>query len=109
MSGGASQIGFYPKPKNTTSGGVVFVQYVRQVPTLVSATDVPFNGNSELLPYHDAIADFAAARGWEVVGRSDMAGPMMTRYTIRATQARANLNKQPNWQPGASGDRGPRQ
>ncbi len=109
VTGGASQIGFYPKPKYTTTGGVVSVQYVRQVSTLVNGTDVPFGGNDELLPYHDALADFAAARGWEIIGRVDLAKPLMDRYAIRAAQSRANLNRQPNWQPGASGDRGPRQ
>ena len=109
VSGGPSKIGFFMNPKYTTSGGPVFVQYVRQVPTLVAGSDVPFNGNSELLPYHDALADFAAARCWMILGRGDMAGQMMGLYTSRAGQARANLNKQPNWQPGMSGDRGTRQ
>lgn len=109
VSGGASKIGFYANPKYTTSRGAVFVQYVRQVPLLVNAADVPFNGNSELLPYHDALADFAASRCWMLMGRPDLATPMMGMYTARAAQARVNLNKQPNWQPGASGDRGPRQ
>lgn len=108
VSGSASKIGFYPNPKFTSTNSV-FVQYVRQVPTLVSGSDVPFNGNSELLPYHDALADFAAGRGWQLLGRPDLSTWLMTMYSSRAAQARANLNKQPNWQPGASGDRGPRQ
>ena len=109
VSGTPSYIGFYANPKYTTRGGAVFVQYVRQVPLLVNETDVPFNGNSELLPYHDGIADFAAGRCWQLLGRSDLASSFMAMYTARAAQARANLNKQPNFQPGASGDRGPRQ
>ncbi len=108
VSGAPSNIGFYPNPKFTSTNSV-FVQYVRQVPTLVNPTDVPFGGNSELLPYHDALPDFAAARGWQLLGRPDLSTWLMTLYSSRATQARANLNKQPNWQPGASGDRGPRQ
>lgn len=108
VSGGASNIGFYPNPKFTSTNSV-FVQYVRQTPTLVNPTDVPFNGNSEILPYHDGLADFAAARGWQLLGRPDLSTWLMTMYSSRAAQARANLNKQPNWQPGASGDRGPRQ
>ncbi len=109
VSGTPSNIGFYPKPKVTTSDFPVFVQYVRQVPLLVNASDVPFAGNSELLPYHDALADFAAARGWQLLGRADLAQFNMGLYTARTAMARANLNKMPNWQPGASGDRGPRQ
>ncbi len=108
VSGGASMIGFYPNPKFTSSNSV-FVQYVRQVPLLVNASDVPYAGNSELLPYHDALADFAAARCWQLLGRPDMSTWLMTLYSSRTGEARANLNKQPNWQPGASGDRGPRQ
>ena len=108
VSGGASMIGFYPNPKFTAANSV-FVQYVRQVPTLVNPTDVPFAGNSELLPYHDALADFAAARAWQLLGRPDLSTWLMTMYSSRASQARANLNKQPNWLPGAQGDRGPRQ
>ena len=109
VSGGASQIGFYPNPKYTTSGGAVFVQYVRQVALLVNPTDVPFGGNSELSPYHDALADFAAGRGWQLLGRSDLSSFLMGLYGARATQARANLNRMPNFTPGASGDRGQRQ
>ncbi len=105
VSGTPSNIGFVPKPKFTTAGGTVFVQYVRQVPLLVNSTDVPFNGNSELLPYHDALADFAAARCWQLLGRTFNLGL----YTARTTMARSNINKMPNWLPGASGDRGPRQ
>lgn len=109
VSGAPSNIGFYANPKYTTSGGMVFVQYVRQVPLLVNPTDQPFNGNSELLPYHDALADFAAARCWQLLGRPDLSTWLMSMYTARATQARTNLNKQPNWTPGMSGDRGARQ
>ena len=109
VSGTPSNIGFFPTPKFTTSNNAIFVQYVRQVPLLVNPTDVPFAGNSELLPYHDALADFAASRCWQLLGRADMATYLMTMYSSRAAAARANLNKQPNWQPGASGDRGPRQ
>ena len=108
VSGAPSNIGFYPNPKFTTTNSV-FVQYVRQVPTLVNPTDVPFNGNAELLPYHDGLADFAAARGWQLLGRPDLSTWLMTMYSSRASQARTNLNKQPNWLPGAQGDRGPRQ
>ncbi len=108
VTGAASNIGFNPTPKFTASN-VVFIQYVKQVPLLAAASDVPFAGNSELLPYHDALSDFAAARGWQLLGRSDLSSFLMGLYTARATMARANLNKQPNWQPGASGDRGPRQ
>jgi hypothetical protein len=109
VSGAPSNIGFFANPKFTTSGGVVFVQYVRQVPLLVNKSDIPFNGNSELLPYHDGIADFAAARCWQLLGRPDLTTWLMALYKDRAAQARANINRQPNFQPGASGDRGPRQ
>lgn len=108
VAGGASMIGFYPNPKFTATNAV-FVQYVRQVPTLASATDVPFAGNSELVPYHDALADFAAARAWQLLGRPDLSSWLMALYASRTAEARANLNKQPNWLPGASGNRGPRQ
>ncbi len=108
VSGTPSNIGFYPTPK-VSSTNSVFVQYVRQVPALVNSTDVPFAGNSELLPYHDALADFAAGRCWTLLGRQDLATPMQAMYAARTAQARANLNKQPNFQPGFQGDRGPRQ
>lgn len=108
VTGAPDNIGFYPTPKINSTGSV-FVQYVRQVPSLVNPTDIPFAGNSELLPYNDALADFAASRCWTLLGRNDLAGPMMAMYTSRASQARANLNKQPNFQPGMQGDRGPRQ
>ena len=108
VAGTPSKIGFYPNPKYTSTNPV-FIQYVRQVPTLVDPTDVPFGGNSELLPYHDALADFAAARAWQLLGRPDLSTWLMTLYSSRVAEARANINKQPNWLPGAQGDRGPKQ
>ena len=108
VTGAPPNIGFNPTPK-FTSVGSVFVQYVRQVPAMVNETDNPFNGNVEFYPYTDAIADFAAARCWMILGRSDMTTSLMGMYTARAAQARANLNKMPNFLPGAAGNRGPRQ
>jgi hypothetical protein len=108
VSSAPVNIGFYPVP-NVTSVGSVFIQYVRQVPNLVNETDVPFANNAELLPYHDALADFAAAKCWYILGRIDMYTPLMAMYTARAAAARANLNKMPDFVPGMSGNRGPRQ
>ena len=105
VTGAPPNIGFFMNPKYTTSGGAVFVQYVRQVPALVNPGDIPFGGNAQLLPYNDALADFAAAEGWMLLGRQDLATGYMQVYSSRAAQARANLNKEPNWQPGATGAR----
>lgn len=109
VSGSPSRIGFFPNPKYTTSGGTVFVQYVRQIQNLVNDTDVPFGGNSEILPYHDALIDFAASRCLYLSGKNDLAGTLMAMYAARTSAARANLNRMPNFTPGASGNRGPRQ
>jgi hypothetical protein len=108
VSSAPVNIGFYPVPNATTTNSVL-IQYVRQVPTLVNESDVPFNNNAEYFPYHDAIADFAAAKCWYILDRIDMYTTLMGMYTARAAQARANINKMPAFTPGAAGNRGPRQ
>ena len=106
VEGAPPSIGFWPKPKFTTTSGVVAIQYVRQVPILFFDADVPFGGNAEFLPYHDALADFAASRLLYLSGNTDKAVYLMTMYAARAKMARANINNQPNWLPGATGARG---
>lgn len=51
--------GFYPTP-NTSGSSDIAVEYVKIPPTLSADASVPFDGHTLLIPYHNAIADWAA-------------------------------------------------
>lgn len=95
-NGVAPSAKFYPNP---TTALPITLYYVQQARTLVNASDVPFDSDPHLVTYHDALADFAAAKCWLLLGRADLSGALMGMYSSRATMARADVFKMPNSGP----------
>ena len=100
-------VGFYPTPKVTTAGGEVLLFYFQIPVTLVNATDVPFNGKSNLYAYHDALTQYCAMRGWTVQNRADLASLDSSLFTADVAAMKNDVNFTPDFNPAATGYRGP--
>lgn len=51
----------YPTPQDADAGANLVVEYVKRQDTLTATTDIPFNSNTLLYPYHHGIAYRASA------------------------------------------------
>ncbi len=101
------RIGFNPKP-STTSVNSVQMFYYQQATDLSADSDVPFAGRFQYVPYHPALIDYAAAIGWLVQGRMDLAKPFFDLYVGQVEIAKRNLGFMPDFNPSFTGNRPPR-
>lgn len=63
---GNQQLNLVPKPdsNNAITNGLS-VYEIRKPTDLVNSTDIPFDSNNQLVPYHDAIVHFVVAKCWQ--------------------------------------------
>ena len=85
VAGSSPTIEIYPWPTTTNA---LDLFYAIQLPQLVNPTDVPFKGVLQALSFHDALVDFAAARCWQLLGRSDLSDFHMKQYLARVDIAK---------------------
>ncbi len=104
-STGQSLIGFYPIP-STTSTNSCFVEYAQIPYELTADTSVPYNGRTELYPYHDLLMDYAAGNLWMMQGIPDLGKPFLEMYGMKVANFKSNLSQMPNFNPSIRGDRG---
>lgn len=57
----SQNIYLYPLPADADAGAYLVVEYVKRPDTLSGATDIPFNSNTLLYPYHHGLAYRASA------------------------------------------------
>jgi len=62
----AQTINLVPKPdaSNAITNGLQ-VWEIRSPADLVNSTDIPFDSNNQLVPYHDAIVNYVVAKCWQ--------------------------------------------
>ncbi len=103
----AVKLGLYPTPKLTTTGSSASLFYFQNPAALAASTDVPFNGRSSLIPYHDALTHFCALRGWSVQNRPDLAKLYADIYGQDVAAMKNDINFMPDYSPSVNGYRGP--
>lgn len=99
-------MGFYPAP-GTSSTGTVIVYFVQNMPDLTSVDSVPFNGWSNLQPYVSMLAYYIAYRGFMTFEEPDTAKGYLDYWTQFLLIMRQGVNRQPDFNPPAAGNRGP--
>lgn len=93
------QICFLPIASSSTAAGTALIDYVNQATDLSADTDVPFDGQRELYPYHYTIVYLASSMAKAV--RSDPSAAM----DLQLAQAYVKLmldrlGQMPNYNPG---------
>lgn len=97
------QIGLYPFPITNTTTASVHVAYYALPADLVNVTDVPFNGETRLQPYHYLLVLFATIRVYLIEGEMDKVDSYEKEYDD-GLQAMANVvGQKPNFLPSAAG------
>lgn len=106
-SAASLNMAFWPAPSVQGSAGPVVVYYVQQTRDVTSTSDLPFNGVTILQPYASALSYYVAYRGFMTVEETDLAN-IYLQYWIQFLQImRQGVNKQPDFNPGFVGSRGP--
>lgn len=100
-----TKMGVYPWPESVSSTGTVRYEYYAQVTDLSAAGDVPFNSITELAPYHDALAYYAAARMTALDGRTDLAVLYMAEYRAGVERMGREARMRPVYRPSATAAR----
>lgn len=70
-------IGVHPVSSATAT---MLVQYVAQPTLLSNSSDIPFNGAYRLTPFHQALAYYAAYRGYLIIGDTGSAAVYLKDY-----------------------------
>lgn len=97
-------IGFVPAPA-TASTGTVVLWYIQQTQDLTLTTQTPFNGWSQLVPYHSALSYYIAYRGLWTVGDTDQASQYLSEWQQWVAALKVGLGRQPDFNPGFGGRR----
>ena len=97
-----TKMGVYPWPESSGSTGTVRYEYYAQVTDLSAAGDSPFNGVTELSPYHDSLAYYAAARMSALDGRTDLAVLYMAEFRAGVERMGREARMRPVYRPAAS-------
>ena len=93
-------IGFKPPADKTYT---ITVYYAEIPDDMTSDSDVPFREIDQLVPYHDLICLWVAARICAFDGKLDLAKYWDSRYLARLGEATKSLNWKTNYQQGISG------
>ena len=97
------RIGFVPPADNTYT---ITVYYDEIPDDMTSDSEIPFRGIKQLVPYHDLICLWVAARICAFDGKLDLAKYWDARYLARLEEATKSLNWKANFSPSISGERG---
>lgn len=97
-------IGFYPAPVSTSTGTAI-VYYLQQPVELTSTSQTPWNGWSQLVPYHSGISYFLAYRGLWTVGDVDLADRYLAEWQQFIAAMKQGLMQAPDFNPGFGGRR----
>ena len=94
FEGGARYLGLVPTPCTGSSASMVaYVPYVAAPPLLTSDTAEPFNGRTDLRPYHQAVVHYAASQ-LEKLRRDDAASDrQLQKFLAYAQQWLQSLRK----------------
>jgi len=94
-------LGLYPVPGSSSDVDQIRVEYYAQATDLTSASDHPFGGITELIPYHYMLAFYAAFRLSALDGRSDLAGLYRLEFYEAVVRMRREGVNRPSYRPGA--------
>lgn len=97
-----TKIGFYPFPDTSGNTGTVRFEYWAQATDLSADADVPFNAITELIPYHYALAQYAAAHMAAIDGKGGLASLYLTEYRATIERMKSEAKSRPSYRPGAS-------
>lgn len=98
-----TKVGFYPFPESSSSTGTVRYEYWAQATAMSADGDEPYNGVTELLPYHDGLAYYAAARMTAIDGRPGLASFYLSEHRATVERMKSEAKSRPSYRPGASG------
>lgn len=97
-------IGFYPAPVNTSTGTAI-IYYLQQPTELTSTTQTPWNGWTQLAPYHSGLSYFVAYRGLWTVGDVELADRYLAEWQQFIAAMKQGLMQAPDFNPGFGGRR----
>lgn len=97
-------MGFQPAPTTLTTATVT-VYYIQRTQDLTSSSQTPFNGWTQMQPYHSALSYYIAYRGLWLVGDTSLADRYMQEWSGFIEMMRTGMLKMPDYNPGAAGRR----
>lgn len=100
-----TKIGMYPFPSSSSSTGTLRYDYFAMAQDLSADADVPFNGITEMAPYHYMLVYFTAARVAIMDGRDGLATYFLTEYRAGMERMKNEAKSRPSYRPGASARR----
>lgn len=104
-----TMVAFYPWPDSSSSTGTIRYSYWAQAADQADdETDedfIPYNGITELLPYHYGLSYYAAARMAIIDGRMDLANIYTAQWRASVEALKRSAKQRPSYRPGAIGGR----
>lgn len=97
------QLGFYPFPNSASSTGTVLVDYFCYATDLSADSDIPYNGDTYSVPYHDLLVFYPTYRVYLIEGNTDRATFYRQEYESRLLIMQQNSTAKPNFLPRLSG------
>lgn len=102
-AGTTFELALYPIPSTSTQLGTVTIDYYSQWTDLSSDSDIPFDSQVPLYPFHQVLIDYATARIKIMEGRTDEAALYGTLYTNGISLLNSKYGQKPNWNPSFMG------
>lgn len=96
-------LGFFPVPGTVTSTTTISYHYYAMAPDLAADSDVPFNGQSNLLAYDDLLIYYPAAVIYTIENEADKSKDYFSLYTARLQLMEQDVGKRPNFVPSMAG------
>lgn len=94
-----NQIGLYKIPTSNEAGtDYLRIYYVEQPDSLSTDSDIPFNGKTNLYPYHDLIILFLMYKGKQIQGYWEQAIVIENNYLAKCKEMKVELNKLDDFQ-----------
>lgn len=94
------QIAVIPVPSSSTSAGLLTIDYYSQATSLSADTDVPFDGQRVLYPYHYALVYSAVAKLKLIDGDTTGAAAYLQMAQAYYALMLDRLGRMPNYNPG---------
>lgn len=95
------EFGVIPVPTSSSTGTVV-MHYIAQPSDLSSDSDVPFNGYSHLIPYHQVLVWGAVLRIKLIEAKTNEATAYAQLYDRSIQSMKDGVGRMPNFRPSAS-------
>lgn len=93
----------YPIPSTSSQLGTITIDYYSQSTDMSNDSDIPFDSLSAMVPYHDALVNYATARIKIIEGKMDEANIYIQMYNSDLQNINSKFGARPNWNPSFSG------